>query len=185
MYVYILSYLKKEYNMCKKIAICGYSPTLRYAPFDNSEWLIYGMNHKFSYYKKLDLHFDLHNTTLMKESDPYYNFIKNNENKSVLTGIDNRFDKASIYPKKEIMDKYGEFFTCSASWILAYAIDKNPTDIGLFGIDCAYSEEYFEQRPSVLRMIGIAEGKGIRLHYPEECRLFSKKELYWNKIGKI
>ena len=51
MYVYILSYLKKEYNMCKKIAICGYSPTLRYAPFDNSEWLIYGMNHKFSYFK--------------------------------------------------------------------------------------------------------------------------------------
>ena len=168
-----------------KIAICGYSPTLSQAPFYDNEWLIYSMNHHTEFYKRFDLHFDLHDTTKMKSNDLYYNIIKERKEKSILTGIDTRFDKATIYPQKKIMDKYGGFFTCSAAWMIAYAIEQNPTDIGIYGIDCAYESEYIEQRPSITRMIGIAEGKGINLHYPNGCRLFNKKALYWNKTGKM
>jgi hypothetical protein len=164
--------------MAKKIAIVGWSATRNLAPYDNEEWDIWVMNQNTMKYPRHTLHFDLHNTLVM--TDYYYDYIINNKEKSILTGADTRFSEATVYPKDAIIEKYGDFFTNSMSWMIAYAIEQNPTDIGIWGVDCMAKEEYVDQRPSIMFLLGIAKGKGINLHFPSGCKLFRKNKLYWN-----
>jgi len=163
-----------------KIAICGYSNTRQQIPVNNPSYKIWGMNHRLdSHPSRMDLHFDIHDTKRYNEDHPYYQFIKNNKDKSILNGLDERFTDCKIYPKNAIIEKYGSYFTCSASWMIAYAIEQNPSDIAIFGIDCATVDEYINQRASILYFLGIAVGKGIKLHYPPECKLFNGN-IYYN-----
>ena len=162
----------------RKICIVGWSSTMREAPYNDKTWEIWILNHRVDLYPCHDLHFELHNTT--NYWGDYLEFLKNNGCKTVVTGIDSRFTEAIVYPKEEIIEKYGDFFTNSMSWMIAYAIEIGATDIGLWGIDCLDRDEYVQQRPSIMFMLGIAKGKGIRLHFPERCKLFRKNKLYWN-----
>jgi hypothetical protein len=166
--------------MVRKIAIVGNSPTRTQAPFEDSSWEIWGLNHLISYYPRIDLHFDVHDTSWVGTDNKYYDFIVSNKEKSLLTGTDKRFKECSIYPKDKIIEKYGDYFTCGISWMIAYAIEQNPTDIGVWGVDCNTNTEYVEQLGSILYLLGMVRGTGIQLHLPEECRLFRKKKLYWN-----
>jgi len=161
----------------KKIAIVGWSSTRNKAPYYDDSWEIWILNHRVDLFPRFDLHFELHNTTCYWGE--YLNFLINSD-KTVVTGIDNRLNKAIIFPKNEIIEKYGDFFTSSMSWMIAYAIELGATDIGLWGVDCIDKEEYTQQRPSIMYLLGIAKGKGINLHFPDNCRLFRKNKLYWN-----
>jgi len=151
---------------------------MKEAPYNDKTWEIWALNRRLDLYSRYDLHFELHNTTNCHVN--YSEFIKNNGCKTVVTGVDPRFTEAIIYPKEEIIEKYGDFFTNSMSWMIAYAIEVGATDIGLWGIDCLDRVEYVQQRPSIMFMLGIAKGKGINLHFPEKCKLFRKDKIYWN-----
>ena len=178
-----------------KIAIVGYSQTRLQAPFSDPSWQIWGMNHRYKVYPRMDLHFELHSTKNYPDDCDYFNYISKNNNKSILTGSDPRFKNATIYPKDDIMDLYGNLFTCTAAWMIAYAIKQNPTDIAIYGIDCAFNEEYKYQRPSVLDKIRIIKENNINLYLPKECKLFienkncndktidiNNSKLYWDNI---
>ena len=164
--------------MKEKIAIVGWSVTRASAPYGDEDWDIWVMNRNLLNYPRHTLHFDVHDTYNIPLE--YAKYISENKEKSVLTGTDPRFNEATIYPKDLIIEKYGDFFTNSMSWMIAYAIEQNPTDIGIYGVDCMAKEEYSEQRPSIMYMLGIARGKGINLHFPGGCKLFRKEKLYWN-----
>ena len=86
---------------------------------------------------------------------------------------------AQLYPQKIIMEKYGDFFTNSASWMLALALHEGVEKIGIYGIEMETLSEYEHQRPSVLYFIGLAKGMGVEITLPPYSKLFQKKELYW------
>jgi hypothetical protein len=163
----------------KKVAICGWSDTWKEAPFFDKSWEIWSLNHRVRELPRTDLHFDLHDLRTYSETNPYFIWLLNNQDRIMTTGIDFRL-KGKVYPKNVIMDMYGDYFTCSMSFMVALAIFEDYETIGLWGIDMVSSVEQQQQLPSLLRFIGLAEGKDINIVLPKECKLYSKKRLYGN-----
>jgi hypothetical protein len=167
--------------VCKKIAICGYSKTRLQAPIHDESWEIWTMNNSVHLFpEKSDLHFDIHNTKRYSKNHDYYKWLMKNKDKCILNGLDTRLEDFKVYPKESILKKYGNYFTCSAAWMVAYAIEQKPTDIALYGIDCAIFLEYIKQKPSLLYFLGIAKGLGINIILPDDCKLFKIDQEYWN-----
>lgn len=162
--------------MNKKVAIVGYSPTLEQAPFDDETWDIWGLNTHPERFKRFTKWFDVHGEGSLIQ---YKNFAVQNQEKLILAEIPDWLPKAELYPKTQIMKKYGDFFTNSVSWMIALAIEKGYKEIGIYGIDLSTKKEYQEQRPSVLYFIGLAKGLGIEITLPNYCQLFDKERLYW------
>lgn len=92
------------------------------------------------------------------------------------------------YPKEEIMRKFAAaqdgkaaaaFFSSSISWMLALAIEQNPDEIGLFGVDMSAAEEkYTNQKAACQYFIGLARGRGITVTIPPQSDLDRPTPLY-------
>jgi len=82
------------------------------------------------------------------------------------------------YPRKEITETFGSYFTNSISWEIALAIYEGFKEIHLYGVEMALSGEYGYQRPSVEYFIGLARGLGIKVFLPERCDLLTTVTLY-------
>ena len=163
----------------KKVCIVGHSVTYIQAPFFDNEWEIWGLNSRFKDIPRFDRWFDLHALdTLFHEKTEYIQFLQSNASKVWLK--ENYFGiKGNVFPKEKLMQRFGDFFTCTMAWLIAFAIAEGVTDLALFGIDCSHPTEYIHQRASVLYFLGIAAGRGINIHLPKECELFNKERLYW------
>lgn len=66
-------------------------------------------------------------------------------------------------------------FESSIAYPLAYAISLDPEEIGLYGISMAGDEEYAYQRPNTQYLVGIAQGRGIRVNLHPKTELFSSQ----------
>jgi hypothetical protein len=163
----------------KKVAIVGYSLTLNQAPFDDLSWDIWGMNMPFHRLKRFTKWFDVHDKNIMYRHESYFNFLQANQENIYIADKVPELPNANLYPYQKITEKYGTFFTCSVSWMIALAIEQGYDEIALYGIDLNCKDEYKEQRPSVLYFLGIAQGKGIKITLPRECQLFNKLGMYW------
>ena len=82
------------------------------------------------------------------------------------------------YPRKEVTEAFGYYFTNSISWMLALAIYEGFPEIHMYGIEMALSGEYGYQRPSVEYFVGIARGMGLKVYLPERCDLLKTTVLY-------
>lgn len=59
--------------------------------------------------------------------------------------------------------QYGPAIESSVAFSMALAMEEQPDEIGLFGIDLTSSEEYVYQRANMAYLIGRAEGAGIKV----------------------
>ena len=66
---------------------------------------------------------------------------------------------------------------CSFAWMLAQAIDEGVNEVGFFGV-ALQGHEYYYQRPSVERLIGRAEGEGVKIHIDETSDLLKANYIY-------
>jgi hypothetical protein len=89
-----------------------------------------------------------------------------------------------VYPVFDILKYFQPFayFNNSISWMLALAIAEGFEEIGIYGVDMALDgvtgAEYNHQRPSCEYFLGIAWGRGIRVHLPETSELLKCAYLY-------
>jgi hypothetical protein len=68
------------------------------------------------------------------------------------------------YPLEKITELTGsQYFTNSASYMLAYALYSKASKVNLFGIDMEAGSEYVTQRPSVTYWIGYLRAKGVEV----------------------
>lgn len=82
-------------------------------------------------------------------------------------------------PTEDLIGKYGPyFFTSSLAWMLAMAIEAGATEIGLWGVDMAATEEYYYQRPGCQFFILKALERGIKVIVPPESDLLQPMPLY-------
>lgn len=80
---------------------------------------------------------------------------------------------AVAYPYQAVTRDLGtEYFTSAIAFMLALAIHEGFSLIKLYGVSMAAGTEYFEQRPSLEYLAGIAHSRGISLWVPESCGLF-------------
>ncbi len=88
-------------------------------------------------------------------------------------------ENSSAYPIDRITSKFGRYFTSTASYMIASAIDEGAEGIGLFGVNMSTDGEYQNQKPCCEYLIGIARGRGIKVHIaPGSPLLLSEKGLY-------
>lgn len=174
----------------KKVAIVGFAPSSMrdvITIFDNPEWEIWGLNqlymafpeivpkatrwfqihHRHSYDQTVVRDHKHHDWLAAQERFPIY---MQNKEPDVPNSI--------AFPREEIVNKFGTYFTNSISWEIALAIYEGFETIGIWGVDMAQDDEYSYERPSVEFFIGWAKGAGINLIIPETCDLLKEMWLY-------
>jgi len=94
------------------------------------------------------------------------------------------------YPLQEVIAQFGDYFTNSISYEIAWAILESAAyqeggweTIQLRGIDMATSQdiqnaEFYHQRPSVELFIGIARGLGLEVDIPTQSDILKSCRLY-------
>lgn len=86
---------------------------------------------------------------------------------------------AVAYPVDAMLQKFGRyFFTSSISWMLALAIEQNPEEIGIYGVDMSATEEYGYQRAGCHYFIQEAQRRGIKITVPPESDLLFPPPMY-------
>lgn len=177
--------------MVRKIAILGHAPsTMGQTPFDDPEWEIWGLNSGFivnGYGKyagkpvpRASAWFELHSVAY-SGADFIESYYKNDPTAkqtlikmgSNLYCMDKRdwLPDAKLFPARELMAKYGDYFNNSISWMIAFALHEGATHIGLWGVEMAVGDEYGHQRPSCEYYIGLARGMGVDVYIPPQSDL--------------
>jgi len=166
--------------MTKKIAIVGTAHSKAFAPWDDTSWQLWSLNHTYWDYARTDRHFDLHHPDRIRAGGTYFDWLRGEIQRLVMLAEPmEELPAALTYPKEEIMERFGDFFTNSVSWMIALALHEGAEEIGLYGVDMAMRSEYEYQRPSVLYFIGLARGMDVKVTLPPYEQLFKKDRFYW------
>lgn len=79
--------------------------------------------------------------------------------------------QAQVYPLAEVSKTTGDYFSSSVAYMAAQAIHEGAEEIGLYGIAMEGHDEYGYQRPNMEYLVGLARGRGIKVHIPEQSPL--------------
>lgn len=178
----------------KKVAILGYTPTRKDAPYDDPEWEIWGLNDLYRFkapddVKRWDRWFEFHDERLGNRvgradfSERMAEFAKWN--------IPVYLQKARpdvpcsvTYPLDEAIERFGNYFTNTISYMIALAIMEGFEEIGIYGVDMSTAVEYAAQRPSCEYYLGIAKGKGMKVTVHPAADLLKARFLYGYETQK-
>ena len=177
----------------KKLAIVGTATSsVNLAPYNNSDYEIWGLNGVFSLIDFPNITnftrwFELHSMQVIQEAnkDIKYSFGSYIDWLQALTIPVYMQEKyveiptAVKYPLSEILQRFPRaYFNNTVSWMIALAIYEGYMDISVYGVDMATTGEYASQRPSCEYFLGYAEGAGIKLYIPDESDLLKTPFLY-------
>ena len=135
--------------MTRKIAIVGSAGTKQYAPWNDRNWELWSLNHIYWNYDRTDRHFDIHNPVNIRKNKAYLNWLVGLQEKVMLAAPMPEMPRAMIFPQKEIMERFGDYFNNSISWMIALALYEGVDEIGVYGVELTQKIEYERQRPSV------------------------------------
>ena len=162
-----------------KVAILGFAgSTLEHAPIDDDSWEVWGLNQLWMRVPRYDKWFDLHPKWYTDTDDRQLAWLKD-QTKPILMQQHYATIPASVaYPKDEIMQVFGSYFTSSIAWMIALAIAQRYPTIGIWGVDMLADSEYAFQRACCDYYIGLARGAGIDVVLPRDCALARGQGLY-------
>ena len=75
------------------------------------------------------------------------------------------------YPFEKVIQKTRDYFISSITYMLSHAISMEPDEIALYGVDLMPDEEWDYQRACTEYLLGLAEGRGIKITIPEGSAL--------------
>lgn len=151
----------------RKIAIIGFTNTKDDAPWDDPDWEVWICNdlHKICP-DKWDRLYDLHTYKEIAEKKDHEAFLRTTKKPVYVFEPRPEWPTATPFPKVDVNNVFGRYFTNSISWMTAHAILEGATDIGVWGVDLATGTEYAAQRPSCEFFLGWAAGRGINVYVP-------------------
>lgn len=171
-----------------KVCIVGKATSSRHlAPYDDPSWSVWVLSDNYQYCPRWDKWFELHSIEEGRQRwrSGYWETMLANQERLVIQHEHPDLPKATVYPIDTVLEQFGDYFTNSVSYMLAYAILAGATEISLFGVDMAMSDpargnngEYEHQRPSCEYMIGVAIGRGIGVTIPDQSDLMKCHRLY-------
>jgi len=160
----------------RKVAIVGRGSTYRAAPFLDTEWEIWGL--PWISYPRVSRFIEIHEQTFYTgpdaERDSYV--ARNGERWPDVPvycteSRAHAFKKPVPYPFKEVMDCLPfQFLEDSVAHMVALAIYEGVSEIGLYGVHMMGA--YVSHRPSVTYLVGLAQGRGIKVTVPPGSPLF-------------
>lgn len=188
----------REFKLPKreKLCIVGCADSKAFVPFDRKdEFEFWGVNNLYltlpgPYTRWFDLHtfgYDpvrriwLRRGQVDFRGQPVNKYIEQLNELNMPVYVQKPFPalpNGVIYPISEVLQKFGDYFTNTISYMLALGIMEGFKEIHIYGVDMAVDTEYFWQRPSCEYMIGFARGQGIGVYLPDECDLLKTRFLY-------
>lgn len=159
--------------MALKVAIVGLSPTSHHlAPWTDPAWELWGLAWDVD---RLRLHrtFEMHDMRLIKAAEGSCEYLRRLAECSRLYMQEAYAEVpgAQSYPFAEVAETTGAYWCSSIAYAMALAIHEGAEEIGLYGIDMRGTEEWGYQKPNMEYLIGLARGKGIKVHIPEQSPL--------------
>ena len=183
----------------KKCLILGTAPTWKQSPWNDPTIEVWGLNdayllglprwnrwydlHPFEQfvYRPADQHKVLAHTLppgtfvrpaghlewLAKQTCPVY-----------IQRPDPRVPNAQMFPRQEIVAKFGSWFDSTPAWMVAHAILEGYKEIHIYGIHLATEWEYLKQKPNMCFLIGLAVGLGVKLVVPSDSPLLKSSHQY-------
>lgn len=70
------------------------------------------------------------------------------------------------FVENDLPDGFGRYKTSCPAWELGLALTLGFEEIHVYGIDLAQEKEYMEQRPCFEFLLGVAVGRGVKIHIP-------------------
>ena len=133
----------------RKIAVCGSAvSSAGLAPFHDPEWEIWSCSPANKGMPRVDVWFELHNPDVKVREGlvEWMQWLKTQPVVYMQRAYEG-YPGAREYPLRHIVNKWGPFWwTSQLAFMLALAIEQNPTHIGVFGVDMAANSEYNQQR---------------------------------------
>jgi len=180
-----------------KIAIVGTAPTSKMlAPYDDKSWHIWACSAgNVNALPRVNIWFEMHAIVEMMAPEnramatPFFAWLKEKSDADVFEVVMLEFNqyvpKAIPYPRDEMIEKFGRnWFTSSVAYMMALAIARGATEIGLFGVDMAADQEHYSgQRAGCTWFIEKAESLGITVHVPPESCLKTAVPMYGYSEG--
>lgn len=163
-----------------KVAIVGTGMGCENAPYNDKSWEIWTLPGLYTHKPEVERVYEIHSAqTVIECKPPKDKFEWMMENVNVChPSLKTTFKDARVIDFEGLIEKYGPYFTSSISWMIAEAIEEEATDIALYGVTMSSDNEYGHQKPSVSRLLGWAEGKGIKVHLQKSCELLSAPFVY-------
>jgi hypothetical protein len=173
----------KSKHLERKIAIVGYTDSRHDAPYGDPTWELWGLNNlhvqvpaeQFSSFTRW---YDLHDRATIERDERHVEWLKATTLPVYVWTPSLEWPTSVEFPRTELLDRFGRYFTNSISWMLAHAILEGATTIAVYGVDMAQSTEYSAQRPSCEYFLGLAKGLGIEIIIAETSDLLKTAVLY-------
>jgi hypothetical protein len=155
----------------KRVAILGFAPSHVEAPFGDPSIAIWTMNFHHEQVARTDAIFDLHDWAVIAGEDggAHVQSLAAATCPVWMQAAHPEVPTSRAYPLAQMKARYTlphadlPYFTNTASYMVALAIEDGYEEIQLFGVDMAADTEYGSQRPSCEFFLGVAVGKGIRV----------------------
>lgn len=168
---------KDPRHMPRKVALVGSAPsTLPLTPWRDESIEIWGL--AWRQLPRADRLFDMHpeNFKHYARKNKPVDYIRELNRKMIPTYTCEVVPSLKCcvrYPIEEILKFFGtnldpffdgDYFASSASYMICLAIYEDVDEIHLYGFDFIAKGEYEHQKPNLEYLIGIARGRGIRVH---------------------
>lgn len=176
----------------KKVALVGSAFTSKDAPYNDDSFEIWGLNGM--QIPKADRWFEMHKHEFQKTNTTYQGkelgmtYLEYLNSLGVTVYMQDEIEEVKYsekYPYDELKTKYRDYFTSTASFMLAMALEEDCDVVHIYGMDMAQSEEYGTQRPSVEYWIGRLEQKGVEVYIPPASDLLKVAYTYGYEDGSV
>lgn len=177
-----------------KVCIVGCSDSKILTPFNDPSFEFWGVNNLFLTFpdKPWSRWFEIHTITYDGQHfrrrdkldfrgmavDKYLDYISKLKCPVYMQQSWPNIPNSIPYPKQEIINKFGNYFTNTITWMIGLAILIGFKTIEIHGVDMAVGTEYEKQRPSCEWLIGYMQAAGIKYHIPDEADLMKTRFLY-------
>lgn len=175
-----MSKIKKN----EKVAIVGFAPSWNEAPFEDESFDVWGINELYiqAKGKRFTHWFEIHDPeSPSKKTEKHWDWLKQCQLPLYMREAYPQFPKAIAYPRQEVKAMVNKNFLESGSkytdfsnqitWMILLAIYQGYKEIHVYGVDMAQQSEYAWQRSSCQFALGLAVGKGIKVHIPHTSEL--------------
>lgn len=182
-----------------KVAVIGLAPTSHdLAPWDDPKWQKWGLPWDEGYWPRMDACFEMHDLRLLvsrfsRRKKGYFDRLRECE-RLFMQQAYGSVANSIAYPFDDVAKTIGGYyFNSSIAYAFALAIHEGAEEIGVWGVDMVGDDEYAYQRPNMEYLIGLARGKGIKVHVPDESplckfqgsgiRFYSHEPTYIDRYG--
>jgi len=166
----------------RNVAILGSaSSSSLQAPTENAQWEIWAMGLEN---RRVHRYFEMHEKNRIRPE--CREKFKTTLAKVYMRDVHEDFPTSVKFPMEEVVKDLGiDYFASSIAYMLALAIHENVEQIGIWGVDLINGDEYKAQRPNLEYLIGLAQGRGLKVYVPERSALLKLRAQYGTPEEKL